>query len=188
MARMMDSLILDNFQPFSFTKITTTHRTPKPPSQSKRSGTGQTRTAATQPATAKHRTVYKGISFILHFIRQRLARESRPDSTCTLNRTTFNVLTSLDGPTMNLVKVFRAYFNKNATYHRCNMKSETCIMTHVKQDHSKPLPRIMWFNYFFLFLHVQPIKYFISLVYSFLWVLSQMPIVLLLVSGTCYNR
>ncbi|XP_077291068.1 katanin p60 ATPase-containing subunit A-like 1 [Arctopsyche grandis] len=59
MARMMDSLILDNFQPFSFTKITTTHRAPKPPSQSKRSGTGQTRTAATQPATAKHRTVYK---------------------------------------------------------------------------------------------------------------------------------
>lgn len=26
MARMMDSLILDNFSPYSFTKITTTHR------------------------------------------------------------------------------------------------------------------------------------------------------------------
>lgn len=28
MARMMDSLILENFSPYTFTKITTTHRQP----------------------------------------------------------------------------------------------------------------------------------------------------------------
>ena len=32
MARMMDSLILDNFPPFAFTKITTTHRQARNPS------------------------------------------------------------------------------------------------------------------------------------------------------------
>lgn len=45
MARMMDSLILDNFGPFAFTKITTshhTHRLPSRASNTKRSAAGST--------------------------------------------------------------------------------------------------------------------------------------------------
>lgn len=47
MARMMDSLILENFSPYTFTKITTTHRQPH-----MRQGTskkGNISSAANQP-------------------------------------------------------------------------------------------------------------------------------------------
>lgn len=45
MARMMDSLILDNFGPFAFTKITTSHHTHRVPSRAtvmKKTGLGST--------------------------------------------------------------------------------------------------------------------------------------------------
>lgn len=35
MARMMDSLILDNYPPYTMTKITTSHRAPRIPSMKK---------------------------------------------------------------------------------------------------------------------------------------------------------
>jgi hypothetical protein len=52
-ARMMDSLILDSFSPFTFTKITTTHR-PARDSGSKRSTGTQHAKQKTGPVRAQH--------------------------------------------------------------------------------------------------------------------------------------
>lgn len=57
MARMMDSLILDNFGPFAFTKITTSHHThhrlPSRASVLKKSSVGSTSTS-NLPQTTGH--------------------------------------------------------------------------------------------------------------------------------------